>query len=92
VIVLTVKVSRGFEPFSPIEIESADTSQPSNEEICMGKSHFLPINPARGSIVPLHLCTNRGGFCTNRAILEISQREFTFLPVNLNSGGGGGGG
>jgi hypothetical protein len=64
VIVVRVKVSRGNEPFSPMEIDSADTSQPLNEEICMDKSHLLPV-------VPLHLCTNRGGHvpieaaCTN---------------------------
>jgi hypothetical protein len=54
VIVVRVKVSRGNEPFSPMEIDSADTSQPLNEDICMDKSHLLPV-------VPLHLCTNRGG-------------------------------
>jgi hypothetical protein len=33
VIVLRVKVSRGIEPFSPMEIDSADTSQWPNGEI-----------------------------------------------------------
>jgi hypothetical protein len=47
VIVVRVKVSRGFEPYSPMGIDSADTNQPSNGEICMDKSHLLPINPAR---------------------------------------------
>ncbi len=46
VIVVRVKVSRGFEPFSPMGIDSADTNQPSNGEICMDKSHLLPNNPA----------------------------------------------
>ncbi len=45
--VIRVKVSRGIEPFSPMEIDSADTSQPPNGEICMDKSHILPNNPAR---------------------------------------------
>jgi hypothetical protein len=47
VIVVRVKVSRGIEPFSPMEIDSADTSQPPNGEICMDKSQILPNNPAR---------------------------------------------
>jgi hypothetical protein len=47
VIVVRAKVSRGIEPFSPMEIDSADTSQPPNGEICMDKSHILPNNPAR---------------------------------------------
>ncbi len=47
VIVVRVKVSRGIEPFSPMEIDSADTSQPPNGEICMDKSHLLLNNPAR---------------------------------------------
>ncbi len=33
VIVVRVKVSRGMEPFSPMGIDSADTSQPPNGEI-----------------------------------------------------------
>ncbi len=37
-IVVRVKVSKGIEPFSPMEIDSADTSLPSNGEICMDKS------------------------------------------------------
>jgi hypothetical protein len=47
VIVVRVKVSRRFEPYSPMGIDSADTNQPSNGEICMDKSHLLPNNPAR---------------------------------------------
>ncbi len=47
VIVVRVKVSRGFEPFSPMEINRAETSLPPNGEICMDKSHLLPNNPAR---------------------------------------------
>ncbi len=47
VIVGRVKVSRGILPFSPLGIDSADTNHPSNGEICMGKSHLLPKNPAR---------------------------------------------
>jgi hypothetical protein len=47
VIVVRVKVSRGIMPFSPLGIDSADTNHPSNREICMGKSHLLPNNPAR---------------------------------------------
>jgi hypothetical protein len=47
VIVVRVKVSRGFEPFSPMGIDSADTNQPSNGEICMDKSLLLSNNPAR---------------------------------------------
>jgi hypothetical protein len=48
VIVVRVKVSRGIEPFFPMEIDIADTSQPPNVEmICMDKSHLLPNNPAR---------------------------------------------
>jgi hypothetical protein len=46
-IVVRVKVSRGIEPFSPMGVESADTNQPSNGEICMDKSRLLPNNPAR---------------------------------------------
>ncbi len=46
-IVVRVTVSRGFEPYSPMGIDSADTNQPSNGEICMDKSHLLPNNPAR---------------------------------------------
>ncbi len=47
VIVVRVKVSRRIVSFSPMGIDSADTSQPPNEEICMEKSHLLPNNPAR---------------------------------------------
>ncbi len=43
-IVVRVKVSRGIEPFSPMGIYSADTSQLPNGEICMDKSHLLPNN------------------------------------------------
>ncbi len=45
-IVVRVKVSRGIKPFSPLEIDSADTSQLPNGEICMDKSHLLSNNPA----------------------------------------------
>jgi hypothetical protein len=34
VIVVRVKVSRGIGPFSPMGIDSANTNQPSNGEIC----------------------------------------------------------
>jgi hypothetical protein len=44
VIVVGVKVSRGIVPFSPMGIDSADTNQPSNGEICMDISHLLPNN------------------------------------------------
>ncbi len=47
VIVVRVKVSRGFEPLPPMVIDSADTNQPSNGQICMDKSHLLPNNPDR---------------------------------------------
>jgi hypothetical protein len=47
VIVVMVKVSRRIVSFSLLEIDSADTKQPSNEEICMDKSHLLPNNPVR---------------------------------------------
>jgi hypothetical protein len=47
VIVVRGKVSRGIVPFSPLEIDSADTNQPSNGEIYKDKSHLLPNNPAR---------------------------------------------
>jgi hypothetical protein len=47
VIVVRVKVSRGILPFSPTEIDSADTSPSPNGEICLDKSHLLPNNPAR---------------------------------------------
>ena len=47
VIVVRVKVSRGIEPFSFIEIDNVDTSQPPNGEICMDKSLLLPNNSAR---------------------------------------------
>ncbi len=33
-IVVRVKVSRGIGPFSPMGIDSANTNQPSNGEIC----------------------------------------------------------
>jgi hypothetical protein len=47
VIVVRVKVSREILSFSPMGIDSADTSQLTNGEICMDKSHLLPNNPAR---------------------------------------------
>jgi len=47
VIVVRVKVSREIAPFSPMEIDSADTSQLPNGEIYREKSHLLPNNPAR---------------------------------------------
>jgi hypothetical protein len=46
-IVVWVKVSRGIVPFSPIRIDSTNTSQPTNGEICMDKSDLLLSNPAR---------------------------------------------
>jgi hypothetical protein len=46
-IVVRVKVSRGIVPFSPMGVDSADTNQSSNGEICMDKSHLLPYNSAR---------------------------------------------
>jgi hypothetical protein len=46
VIVVRVKVSRGFVPL-PNGIDSADTRQQPNGEICMDKSHLLPNHPAR---------------------------------------------
>ncbi len=46
VIVARVIVSRGIEPFSPMGIDIADTSQPPNGEIGMDKSHLLPNKPA----------------------------------------------
>jgi hypothetical protein len=51
-----VKVSRGIVPFSPMGIDSADTSKTPNGVIRMEKSHLLPNNPARQYVVPLHLC------------------------------------
>ncbi len=54
-IVVRVKVSRGFEPYSPMGIDSADTNQPSNGDICMDKSHLLPINqPGSSTVTPLY--------------------------------------
>jgi hypothetical protein len=55
-IVVRVKVSRGIVTFSLMGIDSADTNQPSNGEICMDKSHLLPNNPARqgGTVTPLY--------------------------------------
>ena len=46
-IVVRVKVSRGIVPFFPKVVDSADTGQWPNGEICMDKSHLLPNNPAR---------------------------------------------
>ncbi len=48
-IVVRVKVSRGIESFSPMGINSADTSQPPNGEIRMDQSHLLLNNLARQS-------------------------------------------
>ncbi len=56
-IMVRVKVSRGIVPFSPMGIDSADTNQPSNGEICMDKSHVVPNNPARrqySTVTPLY--------------------------------------
>jgi hypothetical protein len=47
VIMVRFKISRGNDPLSPMEIDSADTIQQPNGEICMDKSHLLPNNPAR---------------------------------------------
>jgi hypothetical protein len=47
VIVVRVKVSKGFEPFSSMGTDNADTNQQPNGEICMDKSHLLPNNPVR---------------------------------------------
>jgi hypothetical protein len=48
-IVVRVKVSRGIEPFSPMGIDSADTSQPPNGGDSHGQftSTVLSNNPAR---------------------------------------------
>ncbi len=45
--VFKVKVSRGILSFSPMGIDSADTSQAPKGDICMDKSHLLSNNPAR---------------------------------------------
>ncbi len=59
VIVVRVKVSIGIWPFFPMGIESADTNQPPNGEICMDKSQITQL------VVPVPIeavvCTNRGG-------------------------------
>jgi hypothetical protein len=47
VIVVRVKVSRGFEPFYPGGSTVRDTSPSPNGEIRMDKSYLLPNNPAR---------------------------------------------
>ncbi len=47
VFVVRVKVSRRIEPFSPIRIDSADTSQLPNGDVWIHKPHLLPNNPAR---------------------------------------------
>jgi hypothetical protein len=46
-IVVWIKVGRGIVPFSPMGLDSANTSQPTNGEICMDKSDLHPSNPAR---------------------------------------------
>ncbi len=62
VIVIRVKVSRRIVPFSSMGIDSANTNQPSNREICIesltNHMYFKLHSPA---VVPLHLYTNRGG-------------------------------
>ncbi len=73
-IVVRVKGSSGFEPFSSMGTDSADTNQLPNGEICMDNSHLLPNNPARQcTVTTLYqlrrpsvpilaaLCTNFGG-------------------------------
>ncbi len=55
-IVVRVKVSRAIVPFFPMGIDSADRP--------MGRFAWTNhIYPARHmpAVVPLHLCTNRGG-------------------------------
>jgi hypothetical protein len=46
----TFKLCSGTVPFSLMGIDSADTSQPPNGEICMDRSHLLPNNPAHTSV------------------------------------------
>jgi hypothetical protein len=54
-IAVRVKVSRGIKPFSLIEIDSADTSQPPNGEIHMDESHLLSITqPGSSTVTPLY--------------------------------------
>jgi hypothetical protein len=61
VIMVKVKVRTGIAPFSPMEIDSADTTQPPNGEICIGQITFTSKLPSP-AVVSLHLCTNRGGY------------------------------
>jgi hypothetical protein len=63
VIVVRVKVNRGFEPLSPMGIDSADTSQPPNVQICIDKSQLLQITQPGSS-------TNRSGRYT-KLVLDI---------------------
>jgi hypothetical protein len=69
VVVVRVKVSKGIEPFSPMEIDSANTSQPPNGEIFMDKSRLLQNNPApqkyRYTSVPI----------------EAAEREFRLFLI-----------
>ncbi len=59
-IVIRVKFSRGNKTFSPMEIESADTIQPPNGEICMDKLHLLPNNVVpRYTSVPIEVAVLR---------------------------------
>ncbi len=74
-------------------IDSADTNQPSNGEICMGKSYLLPNNPARQQYrytsVPIEAaCNNRGGQCTNRGgPVPIEAAKVPIEAACTNRGG-----
>ncbi len=54
VIMVSVKVSRGIEPsISRIKVDSADTSQPPNGEICMD-IYFKITQPGSNTVTPLY--------------------------------------
>ncbi len=64
VIVVRVKVSRGIEPFSPMGIDSADTSQPPNGAVLWNRNYFLRFR-FRFRFRLLKNCGTDSGSCSN---------------------------
>jgi hypothetical protein len=81
VIVVRIRVSRGFEPFSPTGI---DTSHPPNGEISMDKSHLLPNTSEPICIVKAHMFVRAyvEDF-SYRRVSKLSARFLTSWSVNF---------
>jgi hypothetical protein len=64
-IVIGFKLGEEFYPSLPLGVDSADTSQLPKEKNFHGQFQYYQITQPGTAVVPLHLCTNRGGKVKN---------------------------